>query len=66
MTQMDTRRNKTIASWFFVYAALFAAVVLVGHSATTPPPDVRVLSPVILSDDAPALRVEAIVQRSDI
>jgi hypothetical protein len=63
---MNARRTKTITSWIFVYAALFAAVVLTSRSAATVPPDIHALSPVILNADPPALRIDAVMRRSDI
>lgn len=63
---MDARKRKKVTSWIFVYAALIAAVVFASQSGATAPRELSALSPVILGGDAPALRVESVVRRSDI
>ena len=62
---MDEKKNRTVTSWVFLYAALFAAVFASQSGATTPP-DAGALSPVILQGEPPALKINAVVRRSDI
>jgi len=63
---MDAKKGKGVTSWIFVYAVLIAAVVFAAQSgaATTKKP--TNLSPVILGGEAPTLKLDAVVRRSDI
>lgn len=62
---MLVKAKKSVKTWVFVYLAMIAAVFTHRGDAMSLP-EVGNLSPVIISSDAPKLRIDSLVQRSDI
>lgn len=62
---MLVKAKKSVKTWVFVYLAMIAAVFTDRGDAMSLP-EVGNLSPVIISSDAPKLRIDSLVQRSDI
>ena len=54
---------KRFKSWIVIYFVLAAAIVVTNRGSSV---DLEVLSPVSLDTLAPAIAVDALVQRSDI
>ena len=58
--------SNTIKSWIIIYAGFMAAIVFAETGTAMTLPEPGDLSPVLMQADAPVLRIEAVVRRSDI
>lgn len=58
--------SKSIKSWIVVYAGFMAAIVFAEHGIAMAPSALNEWSPVTIQADAPALKIEPVVRRSDI
>ena len=58
--------SKTIKLWIIIYAGFMAAIVFAETDTAMTLPGAGDLSPVLIQADAPVLRIEAVVRRSDI
>lgn len=58
--------KKALIAWIFAYAGLISAAMLVARPGTAASQNTVNLSPVEISEDAPALRFDPITRRSDI
>ena len=58
--------SKTIKSWIIIYAGFMAAIVFAETGTAMTLPEAGDLSPVLMQADAPVLKIEAVVRRSDI
>jgi hypothetical protein len=58
--------SKSIKSWIVFYAGFIAAIAFAETGIAMTPPELNNWSPVIVQADAPALKVEPVVRRSDI
>ena len=58
--------SKTIKSWIIIYAGFMAAIVVAENGIAQTLPEPGELSPVLIQADAPALKIESVVRRSDI
>ena len=58
--------SRTIKSWIIIYAGFMAVIVFAESGTAMTLPEPGDLSPVLMQADAPVLRIEAVVRRSDI
>ena len=58
--------SKTIKSWIIIYAGFMAAIVFAETGTAMTLPEPGDLSPVLMQAEAPVLKIEAVVRRSDI
>ena len=58
--------SKMIKSWIIIYAGFMASIVFAETGTAMALPGPGDLSPVLMQADAPVLRIEAVVHRSDI
>ena len=63
MLRAGSKSNK---SWIIVYAGFMAAIVFAEHGIAMTASELDELSPVLIQADAPALKIESVVRRSDI
>ena len=58
--------SKSIKSWVVFYTGFLAAIVFAEAGIAKSPPELNDWSPVVIQADAPALKIEPVVRRSDI
>lgn len=63
---MIAKGRRAFRSWMFIYAGLAAAVAFANTGHDSAYPDSVELSPVALETAVPALKIEALTDRSDI
>lgn len=58
--------SRSIKLWIVIYVGFMASIVFAENGTAVTLPEPGDLSPVLMQADAPVLRIEAVVRRSDI
>jgi len=65
-SNMNRREVRKLKGWIFLYVGLVVATVFIASTGSAASQDTVSVSPVAISDDAPALTINSLVRRSDI